>query len=143
MIVSIGQVYIKPGVRFPFSHLMQVWVSEALSSVADNCADFQMNYGCDFELIVRVSADTQIADNMLKGPTVFRENKVVECSLFLPFDIISKDPEGCRAAMKFLMAGVRSVFRKVGIDPTMLDEKTAIIIDHVCSEPTMLKQPWR
>jgi hypothetical protein len=142
MMVSIGQVYIKPGVNFPFSHLMQIWVSEELSSVADDCAEFQKKYGREFELIVRISADTQIADNVLKGPTVFRKAKDVEYSVFLPIDIIVKAPGGCRVAMEFLMAGIRSVFQKVGIDPTKLDERKAVIIDHVCSDPIMLKQPW-
>jgi hypothetical protein len=142
MMVSIGQAYIKPGVNFPFSHLMQNWVSEELSSVAEDCVEFQKKYGSEFELIVRISADTQIADNVLKGPTVFRKSKDVEYSVFLPFDTIVKAPEGCRVAMGFLMAGICSVFQKVGIDPTKLDERKAIIIDRVCSDPTMLKQPW-
>lgn len=142
MMVSIGQAYIKPGISFPFSHLMQTWVSKELSSVADGCVEVQRKYGSEFELIVRISADTQIVDNALKGPTVFRKTKAVEYTVFLPFDIIVKAPAGCRVAMEFLVAGIRSVFQRVGIDPTKLDERKAVIIDHVCSDPTMLKQPW-
>ena len=78
MRVSISQIYIKPGVSFPFSHLMQRWVSDELSSVADSCNKFVKKYGADFELAVIVSADTQIEDNLIKGPGVYKKGRWVE-----------------------------------------------------------------
>jgi hypothetical protein len=142
MKVYIAQIYIKPGVSFPFSCSMQVWVSEELSSLADFCDEFVRKYGTEFKLIVRVSADTQIADNVIKGPTVFKKTKDVEYTVFLPYDVIAQAPDGCRAALEFLFAGIRSVFLKAGISPEKLDEKKEAIIEHVCSDATMFDGPW-
>jgi hypothetical protein len=142
MNVHIGQIYIEPGVNFPFSYLMQIWLSEELSLIADPCDKFLKKYGADFELTVLVSADTQIVDNLIKGPTVFKKYKRVDYVVYLPYDVIAQAQDGCRAALEFLLAGIRSVFVKVGIDLEKLDAKRAFIIEHICSDTTMLKHPW-
>ncbi|HYO59109.1 hypothetical protein [Archangium sp.] len=143
MRVSIGQIYVKPGVSFPFSHLMQRWLSNELSSAASDSTEFERKYGAGFSLMVNVSADTQILDNQIKGPTIFKKDKDVEFTLFLPFDVIVAAADGCRVALEYLLGGVCSVFQKAGIDPGKLDEKRAFIIEHICSDPTMLtEEPW-
>lgn len=142
MKVSIGQIYNKPGVSFPFSHLMQRWLAKELSAITNPSAAFVKKYGADFRLTIRVSADTQIADCQVKGPAVFKKDKGIEYSVYLPFDTIVADPRGCRAAVEFLVAGIRSIFEKIGADPTELDKKRGFIVDHICSDPTMLSEPW-
>jgi hypothetical protein len=142
MKIFIGQVYIKPGVSFEFSHRMQLWLGEQMSLVACDSTRFQNKFGRDFDLMIRVSADTQITDNRIKGPAVFRKSKDVEYTVFLPFDVISKATDGCRAALTFLLAGIHSVFQQAGIDTKALDEQKNSIIEHICSDPTMLSEPW-
>ncbi|MCP3140660.1 hypothetical protein [Pyxidicoccus xibeiensis] len=142
MKVSIGQIYIKPGVSFPFSHLMQRWLAKELSSAASDIAEFEKKHGIGFSLMVNVSADTQLMDNQIKGPAVFKRDKDVQFTLFLPFDVIAAAPDGCRVAMEYLLSGIRSIFQKAGIDPGKLDEKRTFIIDHICADPTMLTEPW-
>ena len=142
MKVWISQFYLDAAASFSFTHVMQLFVSAELSSVADDCSDFQRKHGPDFELMVRINADAMLSENKIMGPTVFKKTKDVEYVVTLPFGVVTKAPDGRRAAMEFLMAGIRSVFLKVGINPTKLDERAAFIIDHVCSDPTMLKGPW-
>lgn len=142
MKVWVGQVYIKPGVNFPFSQRMQGWLSEELSAVSGDGTEFRRKYGDDFELMVRISADTGMAENRVKGPTVFKKTRDVEYVLFLPFDAIVRSLEGCRTAAELLVDGVRAIFQEVGIGVAPLDEKKALIVEHLCSEPTMLKAPW-
>ena len=142
MRVSITQIYIKPGVEFPFSHLMQRWLSEELSSSADSSAEFVRKYGTEFEIAVNISADTQIMNNQIKGPGIYKKYKYVEYTLFLPYDVIDQASDGRRVALEFLLDGIRSIFQKAGIDPEKLDEKRAFIIDHISSDPTMLDEPW-
>lgn len=142
MKISVGQIYIKPGVSFPFSHRMQIWLAGELSSAANDSAEFMKKYGTDFNLVVRISADTQISAPQIKGPTIFKRDRDVEFTVFLPFDTIASAADGCRAALEHLVTGIRSVFQQAGIDPGTLDEKRAFIIEHICAEPTMLKTPW-
>ena len=142
MKVWISQFYLDAAASFSFTHVMQLFVSAELSSVADDCSDFQRKHGPDFELMVRVNADAMLSENKIMGPTVFKKTKDVEYVVTLPFGVVTKAPDGRRAAMEFLMAGVRSVFQKAGIDPAKLDEHTTFIIDRVCSDPSMFKEPW-
>ncbi|WPB77201.1 hypothetical protein KYC5002_50510 [Archangium violaceum] len=142
MRVSIGQIYTKPGVSFPFSHQMQRWLGEELSSATNAAADFKKKYGTGFNLVARVSADTQISDNQIKGPTIFKRDKDVEFTVFLPFDVIVSSAGGCRISVDYLLGGIRSVFQQAGIDLERLDEKKAFILEHICSDPTMLTMPW-
>lgn len=142
MKVSVGQVYIKPGVSFPFSTRMQVWLSQELTGAASDSVEFEKKYGAGFNLIVRVSAEKQISANRIKGPTIFKKAKDVEFTLFLPFDVIVVAEEGCRVAVEHLLSGIRWVFEKTGIEPGKLDEKKNFIIEHICTDPTMLTGPW-
>jgi hypothetical protein len=142
MKVSVGQVYIKPGVSLPFSTRMQVWLSQELTAAASDSAEFEKKYGAGFKLIVRVSADKHMSDNRIKGPTIFKKTKDVEFTVFLPFDVIVAAEEGCRVAVEYLLSGIRWVFEQTGIDPEMLDGKKEFIIERLCSDPTMLTRPW-
>jgi hypothetical protein len=121
---------------------MQVWLTKELSTVASVSAEFEKKFGTGFSLMVRVSADTQILDNEIAGPTIFKKDKDVEFTVFLPFDAISAETEGCRKALEYLLSGIRAVFQKVGIGTDMLDEKRTFIIEHICTEPAMLTGPW-
>ncbi len=139
MNVSIGQIYVKPGISFPFSHLMQQWVSEELSSLSGPGTAFKQKYGAAFSLMLRISADTNIIENVIKGPTVFKRTKDVEYTIFLPFDVIKAAPDGCATAMRYILAGVREVFSLIGISTAALEASEQSIIHRVCSDPEMLR----
>jgi hypothetical protein len=140
--VSVTQIYIEPGVWFPFSHHMQRFLREQLSTLSGEASEFCKKYGNNFALTINISAKQQIASSQIKGPSVFRKTRDVEYTLFLPFDAIMTPLGGCRAAAEFLLDGVRTIFQKVGIEIAPLDEKRASIIEHLCSDPTMLDEPW-
>jgi hypothetical protein len=142
MKVYVSQIYIKPGVSFPFSHLMQRWLSAELSSLANHSTDFAKKYGAEYELMIRLSADTQTTENEIRGPTVYKKTKDVEYSLFLPYDVIIKAKGGCRGALEYILNGICRIFKLTGIDPGMLNERRESIITHICSDPTMLDGPW-
>ena len=96
MNISVGQIYIEPGVNFPFSHLMQVWLGQQLSALASPTADFVNAYGIDFSLVIRISARKSLKANEIKGPTVFKRTKDVEYTIFLPYETIARSTDGCR-----------------------------------------------
>lgn len=142
MNVSVGQVYVEAGVSFPFSHSMQAWVSRKLSSAAKSSAKFEKKYGTGFSLMVNLSAKRHLSENRIVGPAVFKKSKDVEFTLFLPFDVIVAAEDGCRAAGEYLLNGICAIFQKAGIDPEGLEKNRASIIEHLCSDPKMLTEPW-
>lgn len=142
MKVYITQIYIKPGVNFPFSHLMQRRLSSEISSITDESVEFRSRYGPGYSIGVNVSADTGITENRVKGPQVFKKSKDVEYTVFLPYDVIMAASDGLMAALGFLMAGVRVALTKAGIDTGRFDDRNTAIMDSIYSDATMLSRPW-
>lgn len=59
MNISFVQIYIKPGISFPFSYVMQQWLGEQVSSLAGSALAFSKKYGPDFDLGFNISTDTE------------------------------------------------------------------------------------
>lgn len=142
MKVFLGQIYGEPGVSFPFSHHMQTWLGNQLSDLATPSSEFLKKYSADFDLMVRVSARTKSAEVEVKGPTVFKKTKDVEYTVFLPYEVIVAAEDGCRAAMDLLMNGIQEVFARAHIEAPEFEAKKASMVEGVCSDAAMLKQPW-
>jgi hypothetical protein len=86
MKIFIGQVYIKVGVTFPFSLRFQKWFGDALSGRVDDSQLFAYQFGNDFGLGFRISAKDNISQPEILGPTVFKRDKNVEYTIFLPHE---------------------------------------------------------
>jgi hypothetical protein len=135
-----GQIYIAPGVRFPFSHLFQAYLSKEITALVEPSHTFVKKYGSDFNLIFNVSAKRAIQDNEIKGPTVFKKTKDVEYTVSLPFDVITRDAEVPKSALKFLLNGVCSVFESLDIGTAKIMERKGALIESICSDPTMFEE---
>jgi len=142
MEVSFGQIYTEVGASFPFSYRMQVWLSKRISRLAAPGPKFVTKYGADFALIVRINAKTRQAGNVIRGPAVFRKTRDVEYVVTLPYDTIIREKDGGRAAMRFLLDGVRDVFAAAQIVAAGMEAKREALIEHICTTPAMLEEPW-
>lgn len=85
MRIFIGQIYIKPGIEFPFSLYFQSWLGNALSKRIEASEQFNKAFGIEFGLGLRISAKQGIDRPEIKGPTVFKRDKDVEFTIFLPY----------------------------------------------------------
>ena len=139
MKVYFGQIYIEPGVEFPFSHVFQRHLSQEITALIVPSPRFLYEYGNDFNLVFNVSAKRAIQDNEIKGPTVFRETSDVEYTVFLPFDVIVSNSEVPKCALEFLLKGAYAVFKLLDIDASKIVEKETSLIERICSDPTMFK----
>jgi hypothetical protein len=139
MQIHFGQIYIQPGVSFSFSWHFQRFLSKETTALVVPSAKFVEAYGSDFELMFRISAKKGIQDNEIRGPTVFRKAKDVEYTVFLPFDVITHEPEVSKSALRFLLRGVCSVFKSLDIDTAMVLEKQESLIEQICSDTTMFE----
>lgn len=141
MKVWFGQIYIEPGVGFPFSHFFQLRLASEVTDLVAASTKFIGRYGADFELMFRISAKQGLQDNEIRGPTVFKKAKDLEYTVFLPYDVIMRDARAPRTALEFLLKGVCEVFDRLDIDKAKLVEKQGSLIDGICSDPTMLAAP--
>lgn len=136
MKVFVGQIYTKPGVDFPFTHLMQRWLGEELTRVASEDAKFQERYGSGFALGLRISADTGTAETEVKGPTVFKRDRDIEYTLVLPFDAIENAPDRRRMAVECIAAGIAAVFAELEIGLDRLDQGRESLVERLLTDPT-------
>ena len=137
MKVYFGQFYIQPDVTFPFSHRLQRRLAEEITGLVTPSAIFTREYGSDWELMFRISAKTQIDDNDIRGPTVYKRDRDVEYTIFLPFDIITRSDRVPQMALQFSLKGCCRVFRGLDIDPAAVEETTESMIESICSDPKM------
>jgi hypothetical protein len=137
MKVHFGQIYIQTGVTFPFSFLFQYHLSEEVSALVTRSAQFTQQYGPDWELMFRISAKRSILDNEVRGPTIFRKDKDVEFTIFLPFDVIQTEASVSRSAIEFLLRGVCSVLATLGFDVAPLQSRQSVLAEILSSDPKM------
>lgn len=137
MKVAFSQVYIEPDANFPFSVHFQRLMTEEVTAITTPSSKFTESFGIVSELIFRISAKHQLEDNEIKGPTVFKNAKDVEFTIFLPFDVIRGRADASKQALHFLLKGVCSVFDMLAIDKTKLVDKQQALIERICSDPTM------
>ena len=138
MNISFGQVYIRPGITFPFSHHFQRRMREHASSLVSSSPEFENRYGPDWQVMINVSAK-EIFECQTIGPAVFRKDKRVEYSVFLPFSAISGQENQLHFALSFLFGGTYSVLEALGLDTARLRESEESTIQSVLSDATMVK----
>jgi len=139
MNIFFSQVYIRPGIDYPFSHLFQKWFSARISELVQPSSQFIKSYGLNYDLIFRISAKTEILKPEIKGPTVFKRNRDVEFTIFLPHN--GTKPSGRSEyadVLNHLLDGVVVVLNSLDISTSQLIEKSSNLIESVVNDPTMI-----
>jgi len=137
MKVHFGQIYMQPGVTFPFSTRFQRSLGDEITQLVQPSATFIRKYGTDWELMFRISAKTQIDDSEIRGPTLFKKDKDIEYTVFLPFDTIAQSGQVPQSALQFLLKACCHVFRTLNIDPTIVEQSKESMISRICSDREM------
>jgi hypothetical protein len=139
MKVYFTQIYIKPGVIFPFSSHFQGRLSDEVTALVVPSAKFTQKYGDDWNLGFNISAKRTICDNEIRGPSVFRKAKDVEYTIFLPFDTIQREASVAQSAVTFLLQGVCSVLGSLGIDASEIRARQSSLAESISSDPIMFR----
>jgi len=137
MKIYFGQIYIQVGISFPFNHLFQKFLGTEITKLVEFSPKFIKRYAEDYSLMFRISAKKELAVNEIKGPTVYKKDKDVEFSIFLPYTAIMQSTEPNREALKYLFEGIYEVFGKYEINISMLKSEQGKIIDKIMSSPEM------
>ena len=123
MNIHVSQIYPEAGVNYPFTHRFQQFLSRALTESVAPSANFVALYGDGFDLIFRMSAKSGIDRPECRGPTVFRRDKDVEYTIFLPFR--GDDSTALREAIDTLLKAIIRVLAELGFDTTAIASASA------------------
>ena len=121
MKIFVGQIYISAGIEFPFSLRFQKWLGDTLSERIEVSGEFSKKFGVDFKLGFRLSAKEEIGEPEIRGPTVFKRDKDVEFSIFLPFR--SKDyhdPVEASLILEQFLRAAAQVMNQIGLNTDKL-----------------------
>ncbi len=135
MNIYFGQIYITPGVSFPWTIHFQKLLGETITSLVSAGPTFIAQYGEGWSLMFRISAKRGIDSSEIRGPSKFRKNSCVEYSIFLPFDQIPSGSAFAESALRLLLKSVREVFSNVGIDYVDLGAVQDQIVADLCADP--------
>lgn len=117
MKIFIGQIYIKVGVAFPFSLRFQKWLGDALSERVGVSEQFSNEFGPSFGLGLRISAKENIDQPEIKGPTMFKRDKKVEFTIFLPHRPSDyHDPKVASLLVEQILQSAVLILQQLGLD---------------------------
>lgn len=139
MRVFVGQIYISPGISFPLTLHFQKWLGEELTNRIEPSEEFQRAYPGDFDLGFRLSAKSEIREPEIKGPTVFKRDKNVEFTIFLPYRA-QAEPESDRYRwlMELLLDSIVQVLLRLRIEPTKVRDSASELIERFIASPAMI-----
>jgi hypothetical protein len=139
MQINFGQIYATPGVTFPWTIYFQKRLGEKVTALVSPGSKFITRYGEHWSLVIRISAKRGIASSEILGPSVFRQDCSVEYSIFLPYDHIPKGSDFAEPALHSLLAGVREVLTKAGIEHNDLDAAEHRLVVEFSKDPRTIE----
>lgn len=140
MNIYLGQFYIEAGASFPFSLFFQKWFGKNLTEFSNGWGINIEKYPEDFDLIFRISSKTKINEIEIKGPSIFKKDKNVEFTIFIPYRKIEQgDIDGIKVVCRSLIHAIELVFLEIGISPSILRSRSQEMIDAIVNNPDMFK----
>lgn len=138
MKISVCQIYIEPGVSFPFSHVFQARVGSILTKSVGPQALFEARYGKEYDLIFNISAKQALVAPEVKGPAVFKRWKTVEYTIFLPCNTDKCcSAESLRTALALMFESIRDILRKLGMTCAAVDVECNATISDILLDESM------
>ncbi len=136
MNIYIGQIYIDVGVKFEFNHVFQEYIHSILTRHSTPPNNFLERYK-NYDFMFRMSAKKDIQDVEIKGPSIFKRDKDIEYSIFLPYDVITQKDNHNYWALKYLFRGIYEIYDKNKFEYDILEKKEEEIIKKVISDSSM------
>jgi hypothetical protein len=139
MSIYVSQIYPEAGVSYPFNHRFQKYLSDLVSAKVETSKKFADLYGPEYDLIFRMSAKEGLAKPEIKGPTVFKRDKDVEYTVFLPFDrSVEMDAKTLSRALDFLLTSMIEILKELEMTTTGLSTELSAIVDRILGDAKMI-----
>jgi hypothetical protein len=137
--IYFGQIYVEPGISFPFTHEFQKFLSQEVTSIVFPSSKFIHDFGEDWDLIFRISAKQKLENLEVRGPTKFNKDCDVEYTLFLPFDRLMNSSHTNVDAFETIFDGVLFVLESLNISVLDLKSKREELLEIIIKDPKMFK----
>jgi hypothetical protein len=144
MRIYVGQIYIEPGVWYPFTQEFQEYLSELATQDTTGTERFCGKYGDDFDIVFNISAKAALRIAEVKGPTVFKRDKTVEYTFFLPYDKQAPvEAELLVDVVRVLLANMNTVLSNLGMTTNRIANDSDDIAKNIVRDPRMTTSEWR
>lgn len=137
MKIFFSQIYIQAGVNFNFSHQFQIFLSKKISGLLCASEKFLKLHDEDYSIIFRISAKKELAINEIKGATIYKKDKDIEFTIFMPYSVIIKTENPKKTALQYLFLGIYEALSKYDIDIHKIVAKENEIITYILASPEM------
>jgi len=138
--IYFRQIYAQVGCTFPFNSVFQGFLSGKITDLIKPSSKFINLFGEDYKLIFNVSAKRELAINEIVGPKVYKKDRDVEHTIFLPYTPIMQQLEPNKSALEHLIIGACKILEDYEIDTSKLKLAQERIIDKIISSPEMFIQ---
>ncbi len=135
MEVFFSQIYIEPGITFPFSHHFQRDIASKVNSVIDVPASLLSKYDIDWSIMFRISAKRVLTCIEVQGPTVYKKEKDIEYSLFLPFIIINESKQSLTTAVEMILREISNILSGLGFETANLNRNIPAFVSELLLSP--------
>ena len=140
MKIFVAQFYVEVGCDYSLSNHFHHRISDELTRRVVPSAAFVNKYAEDFKLMFRMSAKSGLVEPEVRGPMVFKKDKDVEYSIFLPFDLDRPlGPSVYRHALKQLLGQIIIVLTSLQMDVSQLSQSVDEIIERIVADPKMFQ----
>lgn len=140
MRIHVSQIYIEPGVSFPFTHVFQKYLGGLLTEDTTSTDAFCQRFGNDYSLVFNVSAKHKLTEPEIKGPTVFKREKTVEYTIFLPCSRDSRHEEhSLTHVLEVLLGCIDSILTDLGMSTHRVAGEARAIAHDIVSSTEMIR----
>ncbi|RYY02174.1 MAG: hypothetical protein EOO53_14155 [Gammaproteobacteria bacterium] len=140
MKIYISQIYVKPGIKFYFSHFFQKLMSEELTRLAKPSELFMKKYKEDTNIVFNLSAKQNLDEVEVIGPTVFKKTNDIEYSIFLPHDgSQTKSVIDHTDALRSLFKSIILVLDELNIDSANIENQIPMLMERIISDDSMFR----
>jgi hypothetical protein len=138
--IHYTQIYVQPGILFPFTHIWQKRMSEWATNATTPSEAFKQTYGEDWNLGFNVSAKQSIDHTEIRGPQRFKKDREVEFTMFLPYDVVQLQDEPLRAAVRLTVEATVEVLQRLQIDTDPMSSDATRFIEHLMACDGVVKE---
>ena len=138
MKVYVSQIYPHVDARYPFSHIFQRYVSDKLTEYLERSEQLAKE---GIEIVTfQMSAKRGIDSAEVYGPGIYKEDKEIEYTIFIPFRGNTDSPGALAEALKHLFSEIIRISKKLGIGTGTLEKQYPKMIQEILSDKTMFRE---
>lgn len=141
MKIYVSQFYTHVNENYPFSWKLQKTLSEKLTSCVLSCNRFAARFGSGFNMMFRINARSGIVEPELFGPTVFKRDRDVEYTIFLPFDpelVLTKNV--LSDVIVTMLEAICGILDDLGVSVSLTSSDIRQLATTLAEDPQMIDQ---